>query len=91
MEQKVAISYDKQLLDNLDMSINIILPNYSNNHQLKFSDKLENSRVGNSHIIKIEDYINKKFDQVALEHLKSQIIKKKSSTSFLIPTKKLKQ
>ena len=77
MEQKVAISYDKQLLDNLDMPINIILSNYSKKYQLKFSDKLENSRVGNSHIIKIEDYINKKFDQVALELLKLQIIKDK--------------
>ena len=76
MEQKVAINYNDQSLDNLDMPINIILPNYSNNHQLKLLDKLGNSRIGNSHIIKIEDYINKKFDQVALEHLKSQIIKK---------------
>ena len=35
----------------------------------------ENSPINNSHITKIENYINKKYDQIALEHLKSQIVK----------------
>ena len=38
-------------------------------------DEIENSPVDNSHVTKIEDYFNKKSTQVALEHLKSQIIK----------------
>ena len=35
----------------------------------------ENSPINNSHITKIEDYINKKYDQIALRRLKSQIVK----------------
>ena len=34
----------------------------------------ENSAINNSHITQIENYI-KKYDQIALEHLKSQIVK----------------
>ena len=43
-------------------------------NQSEVSDK-ENSPTNNSNITKIEDYINKKYDQIALEHLKSQIVK----------------
>ena len=30
--------------------------------------------INNFHIAKIEDYINKKYNQIALEHLKSQFV-----------------
>ena len=33
--------------------------------------------MNNSHITKKEDYINKMYDQIGLEHLNSQIILKK--------------
>ena len=49
-------------------------PSLLKNHQSEVLDK-ENSPINNSHITKIEDYINKKYDQIALEHLKSQIVK----------------
>ena len=59
MKQKRAANYDDLLLKN---------------HQSEVSDK-KNSPISNSHITKIEDYINKKPDQIALEHLKSKIVK----------------
>ena len=43
------------------------------NHQSGVLDK-ENPRINNFHIAKIEDYINKKYNQIALEHLKSQFV-----------------
>ena len=87
MEQKQATNYDKLLLDNINtpLPIDITLsttpnqlcnstPSLLKNHQSEVLDK-ENSPINNSHIMKIEDYINKKYDQIALEHLKSQIVK----------------
>ena len=87
MEQKEAANYDNLLLDNLNTSIPIDItlstspkmlrnstPSLLKNHQWKVSYK-ENSPTNNFHITKIEDYINKKYDQIALQHLKSQIIK----------------
>ena len=43
-------------------------------HQLEISNT-ENSRINKSRITKLEDYINKKHNQIALEHLKSQFFK----------------
>ena len=87
MEQKQAANYDNLLLDNLSTSIPIDItlsttpkmlrnstPSLLKNHQSEISYK-ENSPTNNFHITKIEDYINKKYDQIALEHLKSQIVK----------------
>ena len=87
MEQKQATNYDNLLLDNINtpLPIDITLsttpkqlcnstPSLLKNHQSEVLDK-ENSPINNSHITKIENYINKKYDQIALEHLKSQIVK----------------
>ena len=51
-------------------------PSLFKNNQSEVSDK-ENSPMNNSHITKKEDYINKMYDQIGLEHLNSQIILKK--------------
>ena len=87
MEQKQAANYDNLLLDHLSTSIPIDItlsttpkmlrnstPSLLKNHQSEISYK-ENSPTNNFHITKIEDYINKKYDQIALQHLKSQIVK----------------
>ena len=87
MEQKQATNYDNLLLDNINtpLPIDITLsttpkqlcnstPSLLKNHQSEVLDK-ENSPINNSHITKIENYINKKYDQIALEHLKSQTVK----------------
>ena len=71
MEQREAANYDNLLLDNLDTSIPVgitlsttpkLLCNSTTsllkNHQSEVSDK-ENSPINNSHLTKIEDYINK--------------------------------
>ena len=83
MEQKQAANCYNLLLDNLNTTIPIDItlsttpkllcnstPSLLKNHQSEVLDK-ENSTINNSHITKIEDYINKKYDQ----HLKSQIVK----------------
>ena len=87
MEQKQANNYDNLLLDNINtpLPIDITLsttpkqlcnstPSLLKNHQSEVLAK-ENSPINNFHITKIENYINKKYDQIALEYLKSQIVK----------------
>ena len=87
MEQKQGTNCDNLLLDNISTLLPIdttlsttpkqlcnSIPSLLKNHQSEVLDK-ENSPINNSHITKMEDYINKKYDQIALEHLKSQIVK----------------
>ena len=87
MEQKQTTNYDNLLLDNINTSIPIditlstalkLLCNSAlsllKNHQSEVLDK-KNSLINNFDIAKIEEYINKKYDQIALEHLKFQIVK----------------
>ena len=79
MEQKQATNYDNLLLDNINTSIPIDItlsttpkllcnstPSLLKNHQSKDSDK-ENSPINKSLITKIENYINKKYDQISLK------------------------
>ena len=77
MEQKQATNCDNLLLDNIDTSIPLDItlsntpkllcnsaPPLLKNHQSEVLDK-ENSPINNSHITKIVDCINKKYDQIA--------------------------
>ena len=74
MTQSNKINFENILLDNYDVPIDITFspPSQSkNNSDVAISNR---SSPSNSHIRKIEDYINKKFHQTALDHLKKQII-----------------
>ena len=83
MEQKEIAYFNNLLLDNIKVSIDITLVSTPKevstpsllhnspsenlpNRKTSFSDKL--------HIAKIENYIDQKFDQAALKHLKFQIL-----------------
>ena len=83
MEQKEIAYFNNLLLENIEVSIDITLVSTPKevstpsllhnspsenlpNRKTSFSDKL--------HIAKIENYIDQKFDQAALKHLKFQIL-----------------
>ena len=80
MEQKETANYNNLLLDNINLSIDftfvstskeISTPSLLNNSP---SESFQNAKTffNKFHIAKI-NYIIQKFDQVALNHLKSQI------------------
>ena len=82
MEQKETAYYNNLLLDDIDLPIDITLvsapkgvstPSLLNNSP---SERLRNTKTSSdkSHIAKIENYIDQKFDQAGLKHLKTQIL-----------------
>ena len=83
MEQKETAYFNNLLLDNMNLPIDITLvstpkevstPSLSNNSP---SERLRNTKTSSSdksHIAKIENYIDQKFDQAALKHLEFQIL-----------------
>ena len=83
MEHKQAANYNNLLFDNLNMLIPVditlsttlkLLCNSTLSLLKTYQSEVlakENSSMNNSHITKIEDYINKTHNQIALEHLKS--------------------
>ena len=66
MEDNKANSFQNILLDNNNMPINI---------SLLSTPKALNS---NSHVTKIEEYLNQQYDHAALVHLKNRIMKEVS-------------
>ena len=82
MGQKEAASYNDLLLDNINLVIDItsvsIPKEVSTPSLLNIcpSESLQNTKASSdkSNIAKIENYIDQKFYQPALNHLKSQII-----------------
>ena len=80
MEDNKANSFQNILLDNIDMPINISLlstPKALNSISDLIVDK-ENTPANDSHVTKIEEYLNQQYDHAALVHLKNQIMKKVS-------------
>ena len=74
MTQSNKIKFENILLDNHDVPIDITFspPSQSkNNSDLAITNRSSRS---NSHIKRIENYINEKFHQTALDHLKKQIM-----------------
>ena len=83
MEQKEIAYFNNLLLDNIEVPIDITLvstpkevstPSLLHNSP---SENLRNTKTSSSdksHIAKIENYIDQKFDQAALKHLKFQIL-----------------
>ena len=83
MEQKETAYFNNLLLDNIELPIDITLvstpkevstPSLLHNSP---SENLRNTKTSSSdksHIAKIENYIDQKFDQAALKHLKFQIL-----------------
>ena len=70
----IKITFENILLDNYEVPIDVTFspPSQSkNNSEVAISNR---SSPSNSHIRKIEDYINKIFHQTGLDHLKKQII-----------------
>ena len=76
MEQKEIAYFNNLLLDNIELPIDITLVStpkevstlsLSNNSP---SENLQNTKTSfsKSHIAKIENYIDQKFDQAALKH-----------------------
>ena len=85
MEQKETAYFNNPLLDNIELPIDITLvstpkevstPSLLNNSPSKSLRNTKTSSSDESHIAKIENYIDQKFDQVALKHLKFQILTK---------------
>ena len=83
MKQKETPYFNNLLLDNIELPIDITLvstpkevstPSLLHNSP---SENLRNTKTSSSdksHIAKIENYIDQKFDQAALKHLKFQIL-----------------
>ena len=74
MTQNKKINFENILLNNYDVPIYITLSPSSqskNNSNVATSNR---SSPCNSHIKKIQDYVNEKFHQAALDYLKKQII-----------------
>ena len=83
MEQKETAYFNNLLLDNIELPIDITLvstPKEVSTPSLLHNSPSENLRntktcsSDKSHIAKIENYIDQKFDQAALKHLKFQIL-----------------
>ena len=72
------MSFNNILLDSIATPLDIILTSISpkviqpNEND---SDNSVSSESDKSHIAKIEDYISKKYDEVALQHLKREELK----------------
>ena len=83
MEQKETAYFNNLLLDNIDLLIDITLvstpkevstPLLLNNSPSESLQNTKTSFSNKSHIAKIENYKDQKFDQVVLKHLKFQIL-----------------
>ena len=83
MEQKEIANFNNLLLDIMNLPIDITLvstpkevssPSLLNSSP---SESLQNAKTSSdkTHIAKIENYLDQKFNQAALHHLKPQIIK----------------
>ena len=73
MTQSKKVNFENLLLDNYDMPIDITF-SLSSQSKNKSDVAISNrSSSGNSHIKKIEGYINEKFHQAVLNHLKKII------------------
>ena len=80
MEDNKANSFQNILLDNIDMPINISLlstPKALNSNSELMVSK-ENTPANDSHVTKIDEYLNHQYDHTALVHLKNQIMKEVS-------------
>ena len=83
MEQKETACFNNLLLGNIELPIDITLvntlkevttPSLLNNSPSGSFRITKSSSSDKSHIAKIENYIDQKFDQAALKHLKFQIL-----------------
>ena len=83
MKQKETPCFNNLLLDNIELPIDVTL--VSTPKEVSTPSLLHNSPSGNlpntktsssdkSHIAEIENYIDQKFDQAALKHMKFQIL-----------------
>ena len=72
------MSFNNILLENITTPLDIILTSSSPkaiHSNENVSDNSASSKNDKSHIAKIEDYISKKYDEVALQHLKRELLK----------------
>ena len=72
------MSYNNILLDSITSPLDIILTSSSPKvikPSENVSDNSVSSKGNKSHIAKIEDYLSKKYDEVALQHLKRELLK----------------
>ena len=80
MEDNKANSFQNILLDNIDMPINISLLStpkaLNSNSDLRVNK--ENTPANDSHVTKIEEYLNQQYDHAALVQSRNQILKKVS-------------
>ena len=80
MEGNKANNFQDILLDNIDMPINISLLStpkaLNSNSDLRVNK--ENTPANDSHVTKIEEYLNQYYNHVKLVHLKNQIMKQVS-------------
>ena len=83
MEQKETAYFNNLLLGNFELPVDITLvstlkevstPSLLNNSPSESLRNTKTSSSDKSHIAKIEKYIDQKFDQTALKHLKFQIL-----------------
>ena len=80
MEDNKANSFQNILLDNNNMPINISLlstPKALNSNSDLIVIK-EKTPANDSHVTKIEEYLNQQYDHAALVHLKNRIMKEVS-------------
>ena len=78
MEQKETDYFNNLLLDKIELPIDITLfstPLLLNNSTSESLRNTKTSSSDKSHIAKIENYIDQKFDQATLKHLKFQILR----------------
>ena len=78
MEQKETDYFNNLLLDEIELPIDITLvstPLLLNNSTSESLRNTKTSSSDKSHIAKIENYIDQKFDQATLKHLKFQILR----------------
>ena len=80
MEDNKANSFQNILLDNIDMPINISLLSTTKplNSNFGLIVDRENTPANDSHVTKIEEYLNQQYDHPAFVHLKYQIMKEVS-------------
>ena len=78
MEQKETDYFNNLLLDKIELPIDITLVSTALLLNNSTSESLRNTKTSSSdksHIAKIENYIDQKFDQATLKHLKFQILR----------------
>ena len=78
MEQKETDYFNNLLLDKIELPIDITLvstPLLLNNSTSESLRNTKTSSSDKSHIAKLENYIDQKFDQATLKHLKFQILR----------------